>query len=138
MPKSDAKTMAMQLKLDCIRTARSLLPRAPRKPMRFQDRRDTSAADVMKLACELYSWISDEEPRPRRKQQRIDEERFKFLLEAAETIIQACGGHSHLDWAALRRRRGMPDPPPKEVPAADIKAGLAARKTAFQLLTKIL
>jgi hypothetical protein len=138
MPKSDAKTMAMQLKLDCIRIARSLLPRAPRKPMRFQDRRDASAADVMKLACELYSWINDEQPRPSRKQQRITEERFKILLEAAEAIIRACGGHSHLDWRDLRRESRMPDLPPKEVPAADIKAGMAAQNSALQFLTKIL
>lgn len=130
--------MVMQLKLDCIRTARSLLPRAPRKRRRFQDGRDTSAANVMKLACELYRWISDEQPRPRRKQQRITEEHFRLLLEAAETIIRACGGHSRLDLVDLRRKSGMPDPPREEVPAADIKAGLAAQKSALRLLTKIL
>ncbi len=138
MPENDERMPLMQLKLDCIRTARSLLPRAPRKLLRFQDRRDSSAADVMELACELYSWISGNEPRPRRKQQRITEEHFKTLLNAAEPIIEAMGGHARLEWRDLRRKSGMPDPPAKQVRPADVKAGAAAEKTVIRLLTKIL
>jgi hypothetical protein len=48
----------MRLKLACIRAAQTMLPyRAP-------------AEDVTRLGRELYRWISDDRPRPRRKLQR--------------------------------------------------------------------
>ena len=55
----------VRLKLDCLRMARSLLPRAHRRSTRANRRiRDASTAKVMRLACELYSRINDERAAP--------------------------------------------------------------------------
>ena len=135
----DPEPDTVRLKLDCLRMARSLLPRAHRRYTRANGHiRDASTAKVMKLACELYSWISDERPRPRRMQQGMTEERLKVLLKAAEAIVEARGGHGHVEWLELRRRSGMPDPPPKEVSAEVRKRAAAAQKSARRLLTNII
>ena len=135
----DPEPDTVRLKLDCLRMARSLLPRAHRRYTRANGHiRDASTAKVMKLACELYSWISNERPRPRRWQQGMTEERLKILLKAAEAIVEARGGHGHVEWLELRRRSGMPDPPPKEVSAEVRKRAAAAQKSARRLLTNII
>jgi hypothetical protein len=100
-----SKEKTVRLKLECLRTAQSLLPREP-APLRRRWYRAPapSAAKVMNLACALYRWISDEAPRSRRLQEAspLTEETMKKLRDA---ILAELDAQDRRKFEARRRRR---------------------------------
>ena len=98
-----SKEERIRLKLECLRTAQSLLPREPPPRRRRWPRAPApSAAKVMNLGCALYRWISDEVARPRRLQKASTEEDVKKLRDA---ILAELDAQDRRKADARRRRR---------------------------------